>query len=48
MCKSEIEAKFGSKEVAQQIIAAKSSDPEIAQSHIRANPDLHGLDSEDS
>ncbi|CAK9083785.1 unnamed protein product [Durusdinium trenchii] len=48
MCKSEIEAKFGSKEVAQQIIAAKSSDPEIAQSHIRANPDLHGLDSEET
>lgn len=47
MCKSEIVAKFGSHTVAEQIISAKTSDAEVAKSHVRPNPDLHGLDTED-
>lgn len=46
MCKSEIEAKFGSATVAQQMIQAKTIDPKVAKSHVGANPDLHGQDSD--
>ena len=47
MCKAEIVAKFGSAEVAQQIIDAKITDPEVAKTHVRANKDLHGKDTDD-
>ena len=47
MCRSELASKFGSLEVAQQIIDAKMADPEARVSQIRANPDLHGLDTDD-
>ena len=47
MCKHEIVAKFGSVSVASEIIMAKTMDPEVAKTHVRANPDLHGQDSED-
>lgn len=48
MTRTEIIAKFGSTEVADQIITAKKDDAEVSQTHIRANPDLHGLDTPDS
>eukprot|EP00435_Cladocopium_sp_Y103_P071164 s317_g36.t2 len=34
----------GMLQVADQIINAKAMDAEVSKSHIRANPDLHGLD----
>ena len=48
MCRSEIITRFGSNEVADQMIAAKATDPEICKTHVRPNPDLHGLDTDDS
>ena len=48
MCKAEIQAKFGSAEVAQQIIDAKMADPELKKTQVRANKDLHGLDTDDT
>ena len=48
MCRSEIIARFGSNEVADQMIAAKTTDAEISKSHVRPNPDLHGMDTDDS
>ena len=47
-CKSELAAKFGSDTVAQQIVDAKEADEEASKSQVRANPDLHGLDTPDS
>ena len=48
MTRMEIVAKFGSTQVADQIISAKTLDAEVSQTHVRANPDLHGLDTPDS
>lgn len=47
MCKAELLAKFGSQDVVNQLIQAKTLDPEIAATHVRANPDLHGMDTDD-
>ena len=41
-------AKFGSTEIANQIIEAKELDSEAAKNQIRAHPDLHGKATKDS
>ncbi len=45
--RSELIAKYGSIEVADQIIAAKLLDPEVKASQVRANPDMNGQETED-
>ncbi|CAK9090861.1 Uncharacterized protein SCF082_LOCUS42841 [Durusdinium trenchii] len=47
MTKLELQCKFGA-QAAEDIIAAKTLDPEVARSHVRANPDLHGLDTDET
>jgi len=47
MCKAELLSKFGSQDVVNQLIQAKTLDAEIAATHVRANPDLHGMDTDD-
>ena len=47
MTKSEIIQKFGDVEIAEQMIAAKMDDA-VKADQVRANPDLHGKDTEDS
>ena len=44
MCRSEIAVKYGSADVAESIVAAKGSDEEVRRTHVRVNPDMHGVD----
>ena len=48
MTRGELVAKFGSTDIADQIIEAKELDAEAAKSQIRAHPDLHGKATKDS
>eukprot|EP00435_Cladocopium_sp_Y103_P044854 s545_g12.t1 len=48
LTRSELITKFGSITIADQIISAKVHDAEAAKTQIRAHPDLHGQDTEDS
>ena len=48
MTRSEIIQKFGDQEVARQLIDAKMQlDEQTRATQVRANPDLHGLDTKD-
>ena len=47
LMRSEIASLFGSDSVAQEIIDAKMCDAEVRASQVRANPNLHGRDSEE-
>ena len=48
LTRSELLGKFGSTDVADQIIQAKLCDDEASKTHVRANPDCHGIDSPDA
>ena len=48
LTRSEMAQKYGSMEVADNIIAAKENDPEIAATQIRLHKDMHGKDTPDS
>ena len=48
LTRSEMEAKYGSAEVAQHIISAKENDEEASKTQIRAHADMHGLDTPES
>ena len=48
LTRGEMVAKFGSTEIANQIIEAKELDSEAAKNQIRAHPDLHGKATKDS
>lgn len=45
--RSEMIAKYGSMEVADQIISAKLLDPEVRALQVRANPDMNGVETEE-
>ena len=44
MARSEIAMKYGSQAVADSICSQKEADEEVAKTHIRTNPDMHGHD----
>ena len=48
LTRSEMTAKYGSTTIAQQIIEAKEIDKEASKTQIRAHPDMHGVQTEDS
>ena len=47
LMRSEMIAKYGSIEVADQIISAKLLDPEVRALQVRANPDMNGVETQD-
>ena len=47
MTKSELTMKFGSAQVAQEIIEAKMLKEEVRKEQVRAHPDCHGTETED-
>ena len=48
LTRGELVQKYGSTAIAEQIIAAKVHDEEVARTQVRSHPDMHGQDSEDS